>query len=194
VAILVASAALTLMQAHVRMRLQRCWRYWLSSQLLDRWLANGRYFQLNLVGGDHDNPEYRMADDMRIATESPVDFVSGVIHALLSAAIFIVVLWTIGGALDLSVGGFNVHIPGFLVIAALIYALLASGTMVWIGRLFVSASENKNQSEAEYRYAITRVRENGESIALIRGGQEERAGIDPSLPKGLDAWGTVALA
>ena len=66
-----------------------------------RWLKSGRYYQLNLVSGDHKNPEYRIADDVRIAMESPVDFVTGVTQAFLSAATFIVVLWTIGGALEL---------------------------------------------------------------------------------------------
>ena len=82
------------------MTLQRRWRQWLTDILVDRWLKSGRYYQLNLVSGDHKNPEYRIADDVRIATESPVDFVSGVTSAFLSAATFIVVLWTIGGALE----------------------------------------------------------------------------------------------
>jgi putative ATP-binding cassette transporter len=191
--ILAASVLLGMTQVCVRMALQRAWRAWLSARLLDRWLANGRYYQLNLVTGDHANPEYRMADDARIATEAPVDFVSGVTQAFLSAVTFIVVLWTIGGALDVAVGGLRLHIPGFLVFAAVIYAILASATMVWIGRRFVSASETKNQAEAEYRYVITRVRENGESIALIRGEEEERAGIDRSLRQVLAAWRNIAL-
>jgi putative ATP-binding cassette transporter len=173
--------------------LQRRWRAWVSSRITDRWLTNGRYYQLNLVPGDHANPEYRIADDVRIATESPVDFVSGVAQAFLSAATFIVVLWTIGGALDVSVGGLQIHVPGFLVIAALLYALLASGAMVLIGSQFVQASENKNQAEAEYRYVITRLRENGESIALIRGEEEERAGLRRALSKVLSAWRHIAF-
>jgi putative ATP-binding cassette transporter len=175
------------------MAIQRRWRAWVNDQLVDRWLNNGRYYQLNLVKGDHANPEYRIADDVRIATESPVDFVSGVTHALLSAATFIVVLWTIGGALDVTVAGLQLHIPGFLVIAALAYALLASGAMILVGRRFVSASESKNQSEAEYRYLLTRLRENGESIALIQGEEEERAGLGRSLRKVLSAWRDIAV-
>src|SRR5262245_14996328 len=104
------------------MTLQRRWRKWLTDNLVDRWLSGGRYYQLNLVSGDHANPEYRIADDVRVATESPVDFVSGVTTALLSAATFIAVLWTIGGALDATVAGAHIHIPGFLVIAAVLYA------------------------------------------------------------------------
>jgi vitamin B12/bleomycin/antimicrobial peptide transport system ATP-binding/permease protein len=192
-AILAISVLLSISQVYVRMTLQRKWRAWVSNHIVDRWLANGRYYQLNLVPGDHANPEYRIADDVRIATEAPVDFVSGVTQALLSAMTFIVVLWTIGGALDVTVGGWQVHMPGFLVIAAVIYAVLASGSMVLIGGHFVQASENKNQAEAEYRYVITRLRENGESIALIRGEEEERAGVARALSKVLSAWRNIAF-
>ena len=100
--ILVVSVGFAVAQVYARMTLQRRWREWLTDNLVDRWLKSGRYYQLNLVSGDHKNPEYRIADDVRIATESPVDFVSGVTSAFLSAATFIVVLWTIGGALNLS--------------------------------------------------------------------------------------------
>jgi vitamin B12/bleomycin/antimicrobial peptide transport system ATP-binding/permease protein len=192
-AILAVSVLLGVVQVYFRMALQRHWRKWLNDHLIERWLANGRYYQLNLVAGDHANPEYRIADDVRVATESPVDFVSGVTHALLSAATFIVVLWTIGGTLDVSVAGVQLHIPGFLVLAALLYALVASGAMLLVGRRFVRASENKNQAEAEYRYVITRLRENGESIALIRGEEEERAGAGRALSKAIAAWRQIAF-
>ncbi len=164
----------------------------LSSRLVDRWLHGGRYYQLNLVRGSHANPEQRIAEDLRIATESPVDFVSGVTQAFLSAATFVVVLWTIGGALDITIAGVALHIPGFLVIAAVLYALIASSAMIFIGRKFVAASEQKNQSEGEYRYVLTRLRENGESVALIRGEEEERAAVDRSLRRVLSAWKAIA--
>jgi putative ATP-binding cassette transporter len=95
----------------VRMALQRRWRVWLNDCVVDRWISHGHHYQLNLVRGDHANPEYRIADDVRVATEAPVDFVSGITRALLSALTFIAVLWTLGGALDVTVGSIN---PGFL--------------------------------------------------------------------------------
>jgi putative ATP-binding cassette transporter len=192
-ALLAASVGVNVAQVYGRMTLQRRWRRWLTDCVVDRWLASGRYYQLNLVSGEHQNPEYRIADDVRIATESPVDFVTGVLQAFLSAATFIVVLWTIGGALDVTVGGVPLHIPGFLVVAAVLYAVLASGSMVLIGRRFVRVSEGKNQSEAELRYLLTRLRENGESIALIQGEEEERAGVDRSLRKVLRTWRDICV-
>ncbi|KRR29410.1 ABC transporter ATP-binding protein/permease [Bradyrhizobium retamae] len=188
----IGSALLGVAQVFARMGIQRRWRAWLTNAVISRWLANGRYYQLNLVGGDHQNPEYRIAEDLRIATDSPVDFVAGVTSAFLSAATFIVVLWTIGGAFTITLPGSTVTIPGFLVIAAIVYAAIASGSITAIGRSFVQISENKNQAEAEYRYVLTRVRENGESIALLGGEEEERDGINKTFSKVLQQWARLA--
>ncbi|MDB5631818.1 MAG: putative ATP-binding protein, partial [Tardiphaga sp.] len=188
----IGSVLLGVAQVYTRMGIQRRWRAWLTNSVVSRWLTSGRYYQLNLVGGDHQNPEYRIAEDLRVATDSPVDFAAGVISAFLSATTFIVVLWTIGGALTLTLGGSTITIPGFLVIAAVLYAGIASGSIMVIGRAFVQTSEDKNQAEAEYRYALTRVRENGESIALLGGEEEERAGIDRTFGKVLKQWARLA--
>jgi putative ATP-binding cassette transporter len=186
------SVALGMAQVVARMGIQRRWRAWLTNAVVSRWLTNGRYYQLNLVGGDHQNPEYRIAEDLRVATDSPVDFAAGVTSAFLSAATFIVVLWTIGGALTVTIAGSTITIPGFLVVAAVLYAAIASGSIMTIGRGFVQVSEDKNQAEAEYRYTLNRVRENGESIALLGGEQEERDGIDRTFGKVLRQWARLA--
>src|SRR5215813_13114858 len=109
----IGSVVLGVAQVFARMSIQRRWRTWLTTSVISRWLANGRYYQLNLVGGDHKNPEYRIAEDLRIATASPIDFTAGITAAFLSATTFIVVLWTIGGALTLMIGGSTFTIPGF---------------------------------------------------------------------------------
>jgi vitamin B12/bleomycin/antimicrobial peptide transport system ATP-binding/permease protein len=188
----IGSVLLGVAQVFTRMAIQRRWRAWLTNSVLSRWLANGRYYQLNLVGGDHQNPEYRIAEDLRVATDAPVDFSAGVISAFLSATTFIVVLWTIGGALTVTMAGSTITIPGFLVIAAVLYAAIASGSIMTIGRGFVQVSEDKNQAEAEFRYTLTRVRENGESIALLGGEEEERDGIDRNFTKVLRQWARLA--
>lgn len=188
----IGSVLLHVAQVYARMGIQRRWRAWLTNAVLTRWLTNGRYYQLNLVGGDHKNPEYRIAEDLRIATDSPVDFMAGVTSAFLSATTFIVVLWTIGGALTVTLGGSQVTIPGFLVIAAVLYAAIASGAITVIGRRFVQISEEKNQAEADLRYTLTRVRENGESIALLGGEEEERGGIDRNFSNVLRQWARLA--
>jgi putative ATP-binding cassette transporter len=184
----VANVALAVAALWARLTTQRAWRKWLNGYVLDRWLDKGRYYQLNLVSGDHRNPEHRIAEDLRIACDALVDFAVGILNAFLSAVTFISVLWFIGGSLTLRLGELTLTIPGFLVVAAVLYAVVASGSMVLIGRGFVRVSENKNQAEAEYRYGLTRLRENGESIALLGGEEEERAGLDKSFGIALRRW------
>jgi len=171
----------------VRMTMQRTWRGFVNDRLLDRWLKRSHFYQLELIDGDHKNPEHRINDDVRIATEMPVDFVTGFITSVLSAATFFIVLWSVGGSLALPFAG-GIVVPGFMLWAALIYAAIANGAMLLIGRRFVRTTQAKNQAEAEYRYSLARVRENAECIALLRGAQAERAGIDKSFGRLLARW------
>ena len=68
------AAALT----YVKMTIQRRWRTWLNGHVLDQWLTGGRYYQLNLVPGDHSNPEFRVAEDPRLSVDAPADFAIGI--------------------------------------------------------------------------------------------------------------------
>ncbi|HEY5868688.1 MAG TPA: ABC transporter ATP-binding protein/permease, partial [Candidatus Tectomicrobia bacterium] len=132
--------------------------------------------------------EHRVAEDLRLSVDAPVEFAIGAFSAVISAITFIGVLWFIGGEIAIPVGSMILRIPGFLVIAAFLYAVLASGAMVLIARGFVIVAENKNEAEAEYRYALTRLRENGESIAMLGGENEERAGLDAAFTTVRGRW------
>ena len=186
------SIAIAVSVVWARMRLQRRWRAWFTEHVGDRWLNDGRYYQLNLIKGEHQNPEYRLTEDMRISTEAPVDLAVGILTAFLTSATFIGVLWTVGGSLPVSLGGVEMTIPGYLVIAVVIYCIVISSTMLLIARSFVPTAEAKNQSEAEFRYALTRLRENGESIAILGGEEEERAGLAELLSKLMNAYHRLA--
>jgi putative ATP-binding cassette transporter len=98
------------------------------------------------------------------------------------------VLWIVGGDLTLGTRAAPIVIPGYLVIAAVIYAVITSAAVILVARRFVAVSERVNQSEAEFRYALTRVRENGESIALLGGEKEERAGLRQGLGAVILQW------
>jgi putative ATP-binding cassette transporter len=186
--LILASVSIGAAATYAKLTLQRRWRDWLNAHVLDQWLTSGRYYQLNLVPGDHSNPEYRVAEDLRLSVDAPVELAIGVFSAVLSAITFIGVLWFIGGTLTIPIGSTMLRIPGFLVLAAFLYAVLASGAMVLIARGFVVVAENKNQAEAEYRYTLTRLRENGESIALLGGEQEERTGLDAAFRTVRTRW------
>lgn len=180
VALVAAAAATAVLFVHARMRLQLRWRQWLTGRLAGDWLAERRFYQLTIGDDRGSNPEYRIADDARMATEPMVDFLIGLTNAMLMAVAFLGVLWSIGGVLEVGVGGSTLRIPGYLVFAAILYALTASGLTYFIGRPLIRAADAKNGAEAKLRYELTRVRENAETIAMIGGDDQEKARIEAS--------------
>ena len=184
-----AVAAVTAMVAQVfcRLALQARWRRWLTSRLAGAWLKDRRFYQMSIAAPDVDSPEFRMTDDVRIATEPLVDFAIGLSNAVLMAAVFVGVLWTAGGSI--TVMGWT--IPGYFVVCAAAYALLTSGAMVILGRPLIRYTGDKNAAEAQIRFELVRVRENAESIALIGGEEDERKGLEETLDEVLARWRNV---
>jgi putative ATP-binding cassette transporter len=172
---------------HMRMRLQVRWREWLAQALFARWLSERRFYQLSIVGGDAENPEARMSEDARLAVELLVDFSLGVLNAALAAVSFISVLWFVGGGME--IGG--VYIPGYMVIACILYSAVTSGAMFLIGRPLVRRVEEKAAAEAQLRYELTRVKDSAETIALIGGDEDERQRLTETLGDVVRRWYAV---
>src|ERR1700761_1976354 len=150
------AAIVAVLQLVFRMRLQILWRQWLMRRLVGQWLSEQRFYRLSIAAPDLDAPEFRIAEDAKIATEPVIDFGYGITNAVLTAAVFFGVLWSAGGSADF----FGWHIPGFMVYAAVVYSIILSISMVWFGRALIHRIEERNQSEAQLRYEMGRVREN----------------------------------
>ena len=159
-----------------RETLQVRWRAWIVEHLVDRWLARQRFYHLNVTGKEPPNPEYRISDDTRWATEPLVDLGIGLVLAVVGAAAFISILWTVGGSDTLDLGSLGpVTIPAYMVIVALAYGFIASGLMLWVGAPLVGFVGRKNEAEGYFRFAMMRIRDNAESVALMNGARYEQA-------------------
>ncbi len=169
--IVAAMAAIGVGIVLTRETLQVRWREWLVERLLDTWLDRQRFYHLNASGTEPPNPEYRISDDTRWATEILVDLGIGLLSAVAGGIAFIAILWSVGGAF--TIGG--VTIPGYMVWLALAYGITASLLMAWVGRPLVGRVGTKNEAEGYFRFAMMRLRDNAESIALMSGGGSERA-------------------
>jgi putative ATP-binding cassette transporter len=172
-----------------RETLQVRWRAWIVEQLLARWLGNQRFYHLNVTGKEPPNPEYRISDDTRWATEPLVDLGIGLLSAVAGAAAFISILWTVGGSLTLSFGsGSTFTIPAYMVWLALAYGVVASGLMMWVGAPLVGYVGRKNEAEGHFRFGMMRVRDNAESVALMNGGRYEQAILGRSYGSVVTRW------
>src|SRR6185312_7645549 len=163
------------------------WRQWLVQRLASRWLDEQRFYRLSIAAPDLDAPEFRIAEDARIATEPVIDFGYGITNAVLTAAVFFGVLWSASGTANL----FGWHIPGFMVYAAIVYSIVMSTSMVLFGRALINRIEQRNRGEAQLRYEMGRVRENAESIAMIGGADDEKEGLATTMRGVGKAWTRV---
>lgn len=171
-----------------RMTLQARWRAWVTERLAGWWVADQRYYRLGLVAPEQGAPEYRIADDVRLAIEPLVEFALGLLGALITAATFAAILWQVAGSYTLKLGGHTVTIPAYMAVAAVLYAIIASTAAYLAGRPLVRRVEEKNEAEARFRAEMTRLRENAESIALIRGDRDELSALHRNYGAVLAAW------
>jgi putative ATP-binding cassette transporter len=183
-----ASLALTVFSVWGRMTMQRTWRVWLSNHLYDYWLKDDRYVRLRFVAGDYDSPEFRIAEDARLATDLPVDLVIGLLQSLLNAVTFIGILWSVGDGLPIELGGFVLNIPGYLVIAVIVYSALLSAAIILIARHLTRVMEENKRTEAELRSIGTHLRESGEGTALPDGKRNPRHVIGAALKGVITIW------
>jgi putative ATP-binding cassette transporter len=179
--LLLASLAVFSTSLYVRRRLQFAWRVWLTKNTLSVWMAEGRHYQLGLIAGDHDNPDGRIAEDIRVTTESAVDLGQSLFYCILLLVTFIDVLWTLSGVVHVEIGGTVIPIPGFMVFIALTYSAVGTSMALWAGLPLVGASNLRQTVEANFRFGLARAREYSESVALIGGDADERTHLQELL-------------
>jgi putative ATP-binding cassette transporter len=168
-----------------RETLQVRWRAWLTRRLVGLWFERQGYYRLGLAESELANPEYRIADDTRMAIEPIVDFAIGLTAAVLGAGTFIGILWSIGGSFETDAG---FTIPAYMVLAAILHGLIASGLIVAVGHSLMRKVGARNEAEAHLRFALMRVRENAESVALGRGESDERRQLDQFTDNVVARW------
>ena len=180
-AIVISAGVGVAVQLHVKRRLQINWRTWLSRTTVHRWLQSGRQYQLGLLADDIDNPDGRIAEDIRVSTELAVEFAQSILQCVLQLCTFLTVLWTLSGAMPIHLFGREFNIPGYMVWCAVAYALIGSLLTYALGRGLIDAGNVRQGREADFRSVLTRAREHAEGIALMRGEGDERERLRGSL-------------
>lgn len=186
--IVAASAASLSCLVISRMLLQMRWREWLTHRLAGWWIADQRYYRMQFVAREQSAPEYRIAEDVRLAIEPLVEFAIGLLSALVTAVTFAAILWQVAGSAHFTLGGSEIVIPSYMAIAAIVYAVIASLAAYFAGRPLVPRIAAKNEAEAQFRAEMTRLRENAESIALIKGDADERDSVGENYGRVVAAW------
>jgi putative ATP-binding cassette transporter len=173
-----AYIVLAVYQLYLNQWLQIRWRRFLTTRYLGGWLDGPTHYRMQLGGDAADNPDQRIAEDIKQFIDGGSNGVGilpiglGLLNAVVTLGSFVVILWGLSAAAPLTL--FGVMIPGYLVLAAVIYAVAGTILTHLIGRPLTQLNFNQQRYEADFRFDLVRTRENSEQIALLRGETAER--------------------
>jgi vitamin B12/bleomycin/antimicrobial peptide transport system ATP-binding/permease protein len=177
-------------QLYLRQALQIRWRGWMTRQVLDRWLADRAYYRIALTDPGTDNPDQRVAEDLRMFVDNTLSLGLGLMRSVVSLFSFILVLWGLSGPATL----FGIEIPGYMVWVALAYAVVGTALAHWVGRALIPLNFNQQRVEADFRYALVRLRDNAEGIALYGGEADEKRGLVQRFQALIENWWAIMVA
>ena len=175
-------------RTYITQWLQIRWRRWLTSHVLDDWLADRAYYRISLAadprGAGTDNPDQRIADDIRTFVEDTLSLGIGLLSNVVSLFSFVGILWSLSGTITL----LGITIPGYMVWVALIYAAIGTWLTHLIGRPLAALTFTRQRVEADFRFALVRLRENTEGIALQGGEAEEKDNLTQRFTAVMANW------
>ncbi|MGQ0569233.1 MAG: ABC transporter ATP-binding protein/permease [Armatimonadota bacterium] len=167
-------------QIYVRQMLEIRWRRWLTGQYLRDWMSSRAFYRMELKDYGTDNPEQRIQEDMRLLTTNTLSLSLGLLSSVVTLVSFLSILWNLSGPLSFRLLGSAITIPGYMVWVAFVYAFIGSLLTHRIGWPLRIINFDQQRFEADFRYRMTRIRENAESIALYGGERDERQSLDGS--------------
>jgi len=165
---------LAVYQLYLNQWLQIRWRRWLTATYLDHWLEGANHYRMQLLGDAADNPDQRISEDIRQFIDLTLNIGLQLLNSCVTLFSFMIILWSLSAAAPLHLFGVAFNIPGYLLWAALIYAVIGTALTHLIGRALIALNFQQQRYEADFRFNLVRVRENSEQIALLEGEPAER--------------------
>jgi putative ATP-binding cassette transporter len=156
-------------QLYLQQWLQIRWRRWLTQAYLGRWLAQGTHYRMRLKGDQADNPDQRIADDIRLFINTTLDIGISLLGSIVTLVSFVVILWNLSATTPLIIGSSQFQVPGYLVWAALIYAIIGTWITHLVGKPLIQLNFDQQRYEADFRFSLVRLRENAEEVTLLAG-------------------------
>jgi vitamin B12/bleomycin/antimicrobial peptide transport system ATP-binding/permease protein len=151
------------------------WRRWMTERFVGLWMADARHYRLRFVDKSVDNIHLRIGNDVYVFIQKTYELGSGLIGHVIATTSFAVILWGISASTPLPLFGVDLSFPGYLIVVAILFAM--AGTLIahLIGRPLIPLNFQQQRYEADFRFAMARVTDNAEPVALLHGEPVERA-------------------
>lgn len=154
---------------YLQQLLQIKWREWMTDKYLVKWLEHKAYYRLKLLGKDMDNPDQRISEDINQFVSLTLSLTIGLVRQLITLVAFTVILWNLSGIITVPIDSYEFTVYGYMVWLSLIYSIVGTYLTHKVGKALINLNYEQQKYEADFRFAMMRVRENTESIAFYRG-------------------------
>ncbi|MEB3342508.1 ABC transporter ATP-binding protein/permease [Okeania sp.] len=155
--VFVVGTPIVVVYTYTRQKLGLYWRKWMTNKFIENYLNNRSYYQINSER-KIDNPDQRIAEDIKYFTNQSLSFLLTILGSLIDVISFTGILWSISVPLSI-----------FLIFYAVTGTLIA----VIFGKKLISLNFNQLRREADFRYGLVHIRDNAESIAFYQGEEQE---------------------
>ena len=155
---------------YLRQLLEIRWRTWMTNNYLNSWMKNQTYYKLQ---GSTDNPDQRISEDISQFVSLTLQLIVGFLRQSVTLVAFSFILWELSGVFTFEFGENEIAIHGYMFWLTIIYAGIGTWLVHKVGRKLIGLEFNQQRYEADFRFAMMRVRENAESIAFYRGEKSE---------------------
>ncbi len=171
--------------------LQVRWRRWLTEKYLTDWLGNRTYYRMQFYASATDNPDQRISEDLKFFVDETLSLSLGLLNSVVTLLAFVGILWNLSGKIPFSFAGQNYYFHGFMVWAALAYALAGTWLADKIGRPLIGLNFSQQRYEADFRFNLVRFRENMEGVALYRGEEDEMRSFRGRFGSVFENWWSI---
>ena len=151
------------------------WRNWMTDVYISKWLLYNAYYGINLMNNQNDNPDQRISEDINSFISLTITLSFGLLNSLVTLFSFFLMLWLLSGSTIISIMGWELNISGYFVWIAILYSIIGTLITYFIGKKLSTLNYLQEKREANFRFAMMRIRENSESIAFYSGNGYEKS-------------------
>jgi putative ATP-binding cassette transporter len=173
--IVLGATAITASNYFCGQTLQIRWRRWLTANYVSSWMAEGKHYRVRFVAPEVDNIHLRIASDVYLFIQRTHELTTGLIGSVTTLFTFAYILWGLSRVTPLPIFGVDWSFPGYLIVGALLYALIGTLVAHWIGWRLIPLNFSQQRFESDFRFAIVRAADHSEPVALMQGEKVERA-------------------
>jgi putative ATP-binding cassette transporter len=151
------------------------WRRWMTERFVALWMSEGRHYRIRFVDNTIDNIHLRIGNDVLLFVQRTHELGTGLLNAFVALFSFAYILWGLSATTPMPLFGIDFAFPGYLIVFALAYAGIGTLVTHLIGWRLIGLQFNQQRYESDFRFAIARVTDNAEPVALMGGEPVERA-------------------